>query len=101
MDRKEELLNVIDNDPSKVRLIDDMVYLEKQLDYLRELPKIRVHPEDPSKQKATPAAKLYKEYLQQYINIVKVLSHGEGEREGEGDSILRRWISEKMDDAGC
>ena len=101
MDRKEELLNVIDNEPSKIRLIDDMVYLEGQLDYLRELPKIKVHPEDPSRQKSTPAAKLYKEYLQQYINIVKVLSHGMGEQAEEGDSILRRWISEKMDDAGC
>ena len=99
MDRKEELLNVIDDDSAKVKLIDDMLYLEEQLDYLRELPKIKVHPDDPSRQKSTPAAKLYKEYLQQYINIVKVLSHGIGEQSDEGDSILRRWMSEKLDDA--
>lgn len=100
-DRKNELLEYIDNDISLAPLVEEMVYLEGELDGLRKLPKLKVHPTDPSRQKATPAAKLYKEYLQQYVNIVKVLSRGVGEKSEEGDSILRRWISEKMDDAQC
>lgn len=92
MSRKEELLKVIENDPTLVPLIDEVVYLEEQLDMLRKLPKIKVHPNDPSKQKATPAAKLYKEMLQQYTNIIRILIRATGSDESEEESPLRKWI---------
>ena len=101
MTRKEELLNTINNDKSLIPLVDEAVYLEEQLDYLRKLPKIKVHPKDPSKQKATPAAKLYREMLQQYTNIIKILVRVSGIDEAEEDSPLRLWLkknNEGMDD---
>lgn len=96
MSRKEELLKVIENDVTLIPLITEMVYLEKQLDELRELPKIKVHPTDPSKQKATPAAKLYKEYLQQYTNVVKILIRKTGVDENDEESPLRKWMNDHI-----
>lgn len=95
--RKEELLKLLNNDVTYVPLITDMVYLEGQLDELRELPKIKIHPSDPTKQKTTPAAKLYKEYLQQYTNIVRILMKATGIDENEEESPLRRWMNEHID----
>ena len=95
--RKEELLAAVDNDITLAPLIEEMVYLEKQLDELRELPKIKIHPQDKTRQKATPAAKLYKEYLQQYTNIVKLLLRATGADEKEEDSPLRKWMNEHID----
>lgn len=96
MTRKEELLNLLNNDATYVPLINEMAYLEEQLDELRELPKIKVHPEDKTKQKTTPAAKLYKEFLQQYTNIVRILMKATGADEAEEDSPLRKWINEHV-----
>ncbi len=96
MSRKHELLNLIENETTLIPLIDEMVYLEEQLDYLRGLPKIKVHPNDPSKQKPTPAAKLYKEYLQQYINVVKILLKATGADETEEESPLREWMRQHV-----
>lgn len=95
--RREELLNAIKNDPTLAPLVDDAVYLEQQLEELRKLPKIKIHPADPSKQKATPAAKLYKEMLQQYTNIIKVLTRQSDLDETEEESPLRKWIKAHVD----
>lgn len=97
MARKEELLKLLNNDITYVPLITEMVYLEDQLDELRKLPKIKIHPSDPTKQKTTPAAKLYKEYLQQYTNIVRILMKATGINENEEESPLRRWMNEHID----
>lgn len=96
MDRKEELLKVIENDPSLIPLIDDMIYLESELDKLRELPKIRIHPDDSSKQKITPAAKMYKEYLQQYTNIVRIITRLTKEDVDNEESPLRKWMKDHV-----
>ena len=92
--REKELLKLLNNDITYIPLITEMVYLEGQLDELRELPKIKIHPDDPTKQKTTPAAKLYKEYLQQYTNIVRILMKATGADENEEESPLRKWINE-------
>lgn len=97
MTRKEELLKLLNNDITYVPLVTEMVYLEDQLDELRELPKIKVHPEDKTKQKTTPAAKLYKEYLQQYTNIVRILMKATGTDESDEESPLRKWMNEHTD----
>lgn len=97
MDRKAELLEVIQNDKTLIPLIDDVVYLESQLDYLRTLPKIRVNPNDPTQQKATPAAKLYKEMLQQYTNIIRILLRATGTDIDDEESPLRKWMRDKLE----
>ena len=73
-------------------LIAETAYLEGELLYLRGLPKIRVHPDDPQKQQATPAAKMYKELLQQYTNCVKVLTNVLRREEPEDESPLRQYL---------
>lgn len=95
MSRRDDIIQAIDNDIKLLPLVDDMVYLEGELDRLRDLPKIMVHPKDPSKQKATPAAKLYKEYLQQYVNVVKVLIKSSDDDGSEEESPLRKWMNER------
>ena len=99
MTRKEELLETVHGNALLIPLVNDMVYLEEQLEYLQTLPKIRIHPADPSKQKATPAAKLYKELLQQYTNIVKVMLRATGSEDIEEESPLRKWMNEHVNNA--
>ena len=77
-------------------LIDEILYLEDQLNYLRDLPKIRVNPADKSQQKITPAAKLYKEYLQQYLNAIKLLSGVTKIDVDTEESPLRKWVNQKI-----
>ena len=74
MDRKEELLNVIEDFDLNIKtivepLLNDIVFLEKELDRLRQLPQIRVHPTNPQKQEVTPASKLYKDFISRYTDI--------------------------------
>ena len=95
--REKELLSLIDHDKLLIPLVSDMVTLEEQLEYLRTLPKIKVHPKDPTKQKATPAAKLYKESLQQYTNILRILMRATGTDMDDEESPLRKWFNEHMD----
>ena len=97
-DRRAELLECIEGNAALVPLVDEVVYLEKQLDFLRSLPKIKIHPEDPTRQKATPAAKLYKELLQQYTNCIKILLRVSGSDEEDTEiSPLRKWMNEHLD----
>lgn len=95
--REKELLSLIDHDKLLIPLVSDMVTLEEQLEYLRTLPKIKVHPKDPTKQKATPAAKLYKESLQQYTNILRILMRATGTDVDDEESPLRKWFNDHMD----
>lgn len=97
--RKEELLQVFDQiDDQKgiiAPLIDDVVFLEDQLQNLRKLPFIRVNPSDPSQQKATPAAKQYKELLQQYNNCIKILTGILRKDAAEEESPLRAYLKSR------
>ena len=95
--REKELLSLINHDKLLIPMISDMIALEEELTYLRQLPKIKVHPKDPTKQKATPAAKLYKEALQQYTTIVRILMRATGTDMEDEESPLRRWFNEHME----
>lgn len=97
MDKRKTELMALVNDSTYEPLIDEMLYLEEELDRLRRLPKIKIHPGDISIQKLTPAAKLYKDYLQQYVNVVKVLMRITGADEEDEESPLRKWVNEHMD----
>ena len=100
MNRRDELMKVLNyaNNSVVSPLIDEVLYLEEQLDILRKLPKIRVNPQNPEQQKITPAAKLYKEYLQQYLNAIKLLSHVTGDENENEESPLRKWVKSKYAD---
>lgn len=78
MERKEALENIFkDVDENEKKLIDplleEVIYLEEQMKYLRTLPQIKVHPTNNAMQKKTEAAKLYKEYSQSYMNAIRIL----------------------------
>lgn len=92
MGRREDLLTLVGDNIALVPLVEEMVELEKRLAEVKQLPFIKVHPRDPMKQKATPAAKLYKELLQQYTNVVRVLIRATGTDESDEESPLRIWV---------
>lgn len=79
MTRREQLDEIFKNveDGQKqlvTRLLDEVIFLEEQMTELKKLPFIRVHPKDPTLQKTTSAAKLYKECTQSYMNAIRILS---------------------------
>lgn len=77
-----------------IPLIDEFLFLEEELQKLRSLPLIRIHPKNPARQEITPAGKLYKEYMQSYLNALKVLQktlYMEGET---GESALVKMLKE-------
>lgn len=98
MDRKEELIKYLkDNCPDKLPiitpLVNDVVFLEAQLEDLKKYPFIKIHPKDNSLQKITPAGKQYKELSQTYLNTIKVLCAVVGKDTGEGESPLRAYLN--------
>lgn len=77
--RREQLNEIFKNvdEPQKQLidpLLDELVRLEDEIAELRKLPQLRVHPNNPSIQKLTPAARLLKMELQSYMNAVRILS---------------------------
>lgn len=97
MSRKEELLHIIGDDKALVKLVDEVCFLEGQLDYLKTLPQINVNPKNPAQQKATPASKQYKEFLQQYTNCIKIIERISGDDNGDDVSPLRKWAAKYVD----
>lgn len=104
MSRRDELVKIVPADSLELvtDVIDEVVFLEDRLVELKKLPFIEVNKNNPMQQRSTPAAKQYKEFLQQYVNCVKVI---EGviyrDKRLEGDEVeespLRKWFKEYDD----
>lgn len=99
MSRREELLKLVPDDSLQLitDVIDEVIFLEGKLEELKKLPFIQIHPQDATKQRNTPAAKMYKEFLQQYINCIKMIEYViYKDKRLEGDeaeeSPLREWF---------
>lgn len=97
MNRKDELTKLcgsLDESTCKIitKIIEEICFLEVQLDELRKLPFIEVNPKNPKQQRATPASKLYKEMLQQYNGCIKVLLSASGKSETAEESPLRTYL---------
>ena len=103
MERKEELLQLIckngsNNDIKARQLVDEIIFVEEQLMYLKTLPFININPKNPMQQKTTPAAKQYKELLQQYNNSLRLLLRMSGDiGESEEESPLRQWAKSRKE----
>lgn len=104
MSRQEELLKLIrkngaDNDIKATQLIDEIIFIEEQLIFLKTLPFININPKNPMQQKTTPAAKQYKELLQQYNNSLRLLFRLSGDMgaESEEESPLRKWVKSRKE----
>ena len=101
MNRRDELIAIVPDESMELvkSVIDDVVFLEERLTDLKKLPFIEVHPKNPMKQRSTPASKLYKEFLQQYINCIKMIEYViYKEKRLDGDELeespLRSWFRE-------
>ena len=102
MTRKDELLQIVtkkdgENRIKAEQLVDEVVFLEERMAELKKLPFISVNPKNPSIQKATPASRQYKEFLQQYNNSLRLLLRLSGDMGGDddADSPLRSWIKSR------
>ena len=101
MSRREELVAIIPEESLELvtSVIDDVVFLEERLTELKGLPFIEVNPKNPMKQRSTPSSKLYKEFLQQYVNCIKMIEYViYKDKRLEGDEVeespLRKWFKE-------
>lgn len=96
MTRKEKLADFLAQDEDDRQLLspllDEFLFLEEQLTELKKLPFIKTRPDNPQLQKATPAAKQYKDLLQQYTNIIKILSKRNNDDPDGKESPLREWV---------
>lgn len=98
MERKDELINSLvnaDNKCTVMPLIEEVLFLENQLSYLKTLPFIRISKKSDELQKPTAAAKQYKELLQQYINLIKTLATITGMDSENEESPLRAYLKQK------
>lgn len=101
MGRREDLEKIVyregtDNEIKASNLIDEIIFLEEQMQKLRKLPFIKVNPDNELQQKLTPASKQYKEILQQYNNSLRLLLRITGDLgESEEESPLRKWIKSR------
>lgn len=99
-DRRAEILEIVPSESVTLvtEVIDEIIFLEKKLSSLKKLPFIEVNINNPMKQRNTPAAKLYKEFLQQYINCIKAVENViYRDKKLDGDEIeespLRKWFN--------
>ena len=104
LNRHDEIAAVVPEESMDLvsSVIDDIVFLEERLTELKKLPFIEVNPKNPMKQRSTPASKLYKEFLQQYINCIKMIEYviyKEKRLDGdeETESPLREWFRKNAD----
>ncbi len=70
-----EICAKVDEDKAAViePLLIDIVFMEKRLEELRQLPQIEVSKKNKCAQRATAAAKQYKERMQSYVNALKIV----------------------------
>ena len=97
--RREELGMIFESvDPNEKQLVDklldEVVFLEEQMVELKKLPFVSVHPTNPSLQKTTPAAKLYKECTQSYFNAIRILLNTLRKVEGAEQNALLKKLGE-------
>lgn len=101
MDRYEEIMTAVCQDDADRTiygpLVRKCVLLEEKLEYLESLPHIVVHPQDPTKQRTTQAHKQYKELLQQYANVIRILGRIGTADAQDDDSPLRKWLKKRAE----
>ena len=99
MNRLEQLKTIFEGvEEAKRTVIDPLlpqvVFMEERLEDLRQLPHIRVHPKNPSRQEITAAGKQYKETMQAYLNAVKVLQSTLSRYGVEEQDAFDKWLEE-------
>ena len=101
MTRREEIdkaLNGIASETAAVisPLIDNVIFIEENLEELKKLPFISVNPRNPAQQKYTVAYKQYKELYQQYAQGIKILLSVVEEKETGTDTPLQMYFKSRL-----
>ena len=101
MSRRSEIdtaLNGITSETAAVisPLIDNVLFIEERLEYLKTLPFIAVNPKNEMQQKYTAAYKQYKELYQQYTIGVKILLSVIDDKTITADSPLQQYFKRKL-----
>lgn len=78
VNRKNEIYSLFDHIDENERklinpLLEQVLFLEDRMHELQTMPFLKINPKNPMLQKVTPAAKLYKECMQSYMNAVRIL----------------------------
>lgn len=99
-ERKEKLYKAIGELDEHIQvvgytLVDRMLYMEERLLELEKLPFIKVHPDDPTKQKELPARKMYIPFLQQYNLTIKTILRliGAESDDDEATAEFKKYLS--------
>ena len=99
MDLKEIKELFKDIDESKMKLLEpimeETVFIKEQLDMLKKLPLIRIHPEHPDIQKRTEAGKMLKEYEQTFNNNMKILLSTLNSSDISDENPILMWLKGK------
>ena len=101
IDRRQQLINLLGDDPRNLKMIDYVVGLEERIDALDQgdkdgtAPFYEVNPKNPQQQRVNPTFKAYKELLQQYTNCYKALFKGVDAEDDKNDSPLRSWAKNR------
>ena len=96
MDRKKELLNLVDEGkrPLLLPYIEEIVFIESQLRELKKDDFMKSHPNNPDiKKRDKEAIRQYKEFFQHALKTVNSIIGIESEGE---ESPLRAWVKERM-----
>ena len=101
MTRLEELQTIfekVDEDKALViaPLLPQVVFIEERLRELQKVPHIRIHPKNPARQEITAAGKQYKEFMQSYLNAVKVLQMTLGRYAVEEKDAFDEWLEQNQ-----
>ena len=100
-DRKSFYLNIFENADEAERklvdrLLDEVVYLEGEMEELKQLPFVAVNPKNPAMQRVTPAARVYKDCLSQYNNAMRILLNVLRKVESSAQDELMKRLEEFM-----
>ena len=99
--RREQLIDILGDDPRNLKMIDYVVGLEERIDALDRgdkdgtAPFYEINPNNPQQQRVNPTFKAYKELLQQYTNCYKALFKGTDAEDDKNDSPLRSWAKSR------
>lgn len=98
-ERTAELTNIFSEIDAKQRavvlpMLQDVAYMEKEMRDLRDLPQIRIHPKDKTRQQVTAAGKRYREIMQTYVNAIKTLLTVLQRNGSDGDDELLQALKE-------
>ena len=97
--RRSEIISLLEGIDQKEfgllsGVVDEIVDLEMKMSALKKMPFLSVHPKNPDRMKITPAARLYKECSQSYMNAIRILLSSLRKVESNAEEELLKRLEE-------